>query len=370
MARGTLAPSHHAKRALVVALIFASALGGASSGCQGPDDVVATITVDSPAVGGSANLGGGPPDSAWGGSGSGDEPRLLSLTGDLEAHDPSLIEAGATYYLFHTGPGIPLKTSTDLLSWKAAGSAFEELPAWIGELLPDVTNLWAPDVVRFGGLYHLYYAASTFGTGESCIGHATASDLRVDTVWNDQGPLICSDVDEIVDWDAIDPNHFVDADGQRYMVFGSYSTGIKMIPLDGDGNRQGEAMFDLAQRPVEVAIQAPTALYRAPYYYLFSTFDRCCEGVNSTSNIRIGRAEQVEGPYVDRDGAELLEGGGSVFLEGNERFRGVGANSIFQIAGRTFHAYHAYDANAAGTAILRIGQLGWDEDDWPVAAGP
>src|SRR5690606_845579 len=131
------------------------------------------------------------------------------------------------------------------------------------------------------GQYHLYYAASTFGSGRSCIGHATSPDLTLSTSWQDQGYIICSDVDEDVDWDAIDPNTFPDENGDFWMVFGSYGSGIKLLPLDADGSRLGDDLYSLAERPTEVAIQAPSAVYRNGYYYLFASFDFCCSGLNS-----------------------------------------------------------------------------------------
>lgn len=339
-------------------------VGAIAFACTGPEDVVATRPE---ATNGTGGLWTGLPD---GGAGGAAAPELLSLSGDLEAHDPTLVRSGNTFFLFHTGPLLPLKVSSNLLDWEAMGAAFERVPTWIPETLPDVTDLWAPDLAEFGGLFHLYYAASTFGTGVSCIGHATTIDLRIDSTWEDQGPIICSDVEEIVDWDAIDPSTFVGEDGDRYMVFGSYSSGVKLIRLAADGSRADDSLVALAARPIEVALQAPAAVYRDPYYYLFVTFGRCCAGVDSTSSIRVGRSSAVTGPYQDKDGLPMLEGGGSILIDGNVRFPGAGASSVFEIDERMFMAYHAYDANAAGRAVLRISELTWDTDEWPLAAGP
>jgi hypothetical protein len=34
-----------------------------------------------------------------------------------------------------------------------------------------------------------------------------------------------------------------------------------------------------------------------------------------------------------------------------------------------FNVYHAY-ADPSGAAMLRISELAWDADDWPISAGP
>lgn len=303
-------------------------------------------------------------------SDSGGALTVLELEGDLETHDSTVLEADGVYYLFHTGPGIRIKTSNDLLTWADSGQVFDELPPWIPERLPDVTDLWAPDVSWFGGTYHLYYAASTFGSGRSCIGHATNEALDSGEPWVDRGFIVCSDVDREEDWDAIDPATLSDASGTRWMVFGSFGSGIKLIRLNAAGERDGDELYSLAARPVEHAVQAPFLLERAPYFYLFVSFDRCCRGTSSTYNIRVGRSQALEGPYVDRDGVPMLEGGGTLVLEGDERWRGVGANTILTTASGTYNVYHAYDANAAGRATLRIAELGWDDEGWPISAGP
>ncbi len=355
-------------------LLFVSAVAS----CTTESDVVARFrdggvgpggAVTSGEVG-SAGRGGAGPGTA--GAAEPDTVRALELGGDLEAHDSSVIELDGGYRLFYTGAGIPTKVSGDLTTWVEAGRVFSENPAWIKELVPDATDLWAPDVAHVEGRYHLYYAASTFGSGRSCIGHASAESLAAFTNWEDHGAVICSDLDGAEDdWDAIDPSQVTDAEGGRWLVFGSFGSGIKAIPLDEEGQREGTELYSLAARPEEPhAIQAPFALYRQPYYYLFVSFDWCCRGVSSTYEIRVGRSPELLGPYVDREGSPLLKGGGTLLLAGNERWRGVGANALLTTRGRDYVVYHAYDANAAGRATLRIAEVAWDAEAWPVLGGP
>lgn len=358
------------------------AAGGAeaTAGSRTAGDLTMAGTTTSSGTGGIAGAttgstggetAGGSAGTTSGADGGTSLPQALPLTGDLDTHDSCVIEAEGRYTLFYTGFGIQCKTSNDLLDWREGSRVFAETPAWIGELVPDATVLWAPDVSFVDGVYHLYYAASTFGSGRSCIGHAVSRSLF--DGWEDRGPVICSDLggEDIDDWDAIDPSTITASDGTRWMALGSFGSGIKLIQLEATGAWADDTMHSLAARPPETpAVQAPFLLYRAPYYYLFVSFDFCCRGVSSTYNIRVGRSERVLGPYVDRDEVPMLEGGGTLVLEGNDRWRGAGANTILTAQGRDYNVYHSYDANDAGRATLRISEVEWDEEGWPVVGGP
>ena len=298
-------------------------------------------------------------------------PVELELSGDLEVHDPSMTLVRGGYRLFGTGQGISQRSSSDLREFAAEAPVFVQNPAWIEPRVPGVTNLWSPDVSFFGRSYHLYYAASTFGSDRSCIGHATADDPAEANAWTDRGEVICSNTDDTVqDWNAIDPNVVIDTGGTPWLVFGSYLSGIKLTKLDADGAlADGELVSIAARNGTTQAIQASSLYRHGRYYYLFASFDGCCRGVDSTHKIAVGRATEIFGPYLDRDGVPLLEGGGSILLESDERFRGPGSNSILLDAGKPHIVYHAYDAENEGRVTLRISTLVFDEG-WPVSAGP
>ena len=296
-------------------------------------------------------------------------PRALELSGNLGTHDPAVLEEDGVFHLVHTGRGLPGKTSTDLRSWSAASAVFPAgNPAWIGSQVPGATDLWAPDLSRFGGQVHLYYSASTFGSNASCIGHATRASFASGS-FVDQGAVICSNHGSDDDWNAIDPNVIVDQDGTPWLAFGSFWSGIKAVRLDASGARADDEVHALASRGGG-AIEAPFIVRRCGFYYLFVSFDRCCDGANSTYNIRVGRAEQVLGPYVDRDGTPLLDGGGTLLVQGAGRWHGPGHNAVLFSGDRAYHVFHAYDAESGGAPRLRVAELAWDADGWPVSGGP
>jgi arabinan endo-1,5-alpha-L-arabinosidase len=313
----------------------------------------------------------------------GPKPPGLELSGDISpVHDPAIIRAGDTYYLFNTGhqgqPGgiVPIRTSKDLRHWQLRGAVFPELPAWASAAVKGTRGIWAPDISYSHGEYRLYYSVSTFGRNRSAIGLATAPRLDPDAPargWTDKGKVIESDDKD--DYNAIDPNAFTDADGRDWLVFGSFWSGIKMVRLDGATGMPlaGEAnLISLVRRPRPDAVEAPFLIRHGDYYYLFVSFDFCCRGAKSTYYTVVGRSKDVTGPYVDRDGKNLLDGGGGFIvlhaqLDPTRRFVGPGHSALLSDGGQDYIVYHAYDTRAEGAPTLRIQRLGWTEDGWPVA---
>ncbi len=302
-------------------------------------------------------------------SGEGD---ALELTGDVRyVHDPVIIKQDDTYYVFCTGARVPVRSSTDLHEWKRVKpSAILETPAWAIEYVPKVTDLWAPDISFYNDRYQLYYSASTFGSNHSCIGLMTNTTLNAEDEaynWEDQGMVIASDNPN--SYNCIDPNFVLDEEGEAWLAFGSFWTGIKMRRLDkatGKLSEDDTKLYALAQRFVNSgAIEGPFIYHKGDYYYLFVSFDSCCQGTDSTYHVMVGRSEKVTGPYVDRDGTEMMKGGGTQVTFPTNRWRGPGHNAIFQENGQDYIVYHSYDAQSGGIPTLRIVPLQWDQDGWP-----
>jgi arabinan endo-1,5-alpha-L-arabinosidase len=304
-----------------------------------------------------------------------------ALAGDISpVHDPCIIRAGDTYHLFCTGhlgkePGVlPWRTSTDLVHWTSNGSVFEELPGWAQQEVPGTSGIWAPDISFDDGRYHLYYALSTFGKNRSAIGLATTPTLdRADPAfgWRDEGVAFRSQSDD--DFNAIDPNHAVDEEGRPWLAFGSFWGGLQIVPLDPATGKPpaGAAARTIARRPRPDAIEAPFIIRRGDFHYLFASFDFCCRGSDSTYYTVVGRAPAITGPYVDRDGRPMMEGGGTVVLcadrSAGDRFVGPGHCAVLQDRDRDYIVYHAYDTANDGVPTLRIRPLAWSADGWPTA---
>jgi arabinan endo-1,5-alpha-L-arabinosidase len=286
-------------------------------------------------------------------------------------HDPVMAKEGDTYYAFSTGSRIIVICSVDMVTWEFCGRVFEEVPTWLQKAVPGVGHLWAPDISFVNGRWRLYYAGSTFGSNRSVVGLATNATLDRDSPdygWVDEGLVIASGPGD--DWNAIDPNLVVDDAGRHWLAFGSFWSGIVMRRLDATTGKltpEDEKLYALASRrgTGTDAIEAAFILRRGDFYYLFVSFDQCCQGVDSTYNVRVGRAKEITGPYVDREGRPMIEGGGTPLLSAYGHWRGPGHNGIYVEGDTVWLPYHAYDAQTAGISKLRIESVAWDAEGWP-----
>lgn len=303
------------------------------------------------------------------------------LSGDLSpTHDPVIIREGDTYYVFGTGGHyITSRTSKDLRHWTAAGSVIAAMPDWALKAVPGAQGMWAPDISYVNGEYRLYYAVSTFGSNRSAIGLFTSPTLdpkAKDYGWKDRGMVLMSTPED--DFNAIDPNFIVDAEGRQWLALGSFWSGIKLFPLDpGTGKpRAGTRPYSIARRPAPAGapdpVEAPFIIRHGGWYYLLASYDYCCKGVNSTYYTVVSRSRKITGPYLGKDGSAMMMGGGTVFLRADlqeeQRFRGPGHPGAFtDTDGTTYVVYHAYDRRNDGAPTLRIAPIRWDADGWPVA---
>ncbi len=296
-------------------------------------------------------------------------------TGEVTGvHDPSVIQSGDSFYIFSTGRGIPIRRSADLFNWKRAGRVFDQAPEWTHAFNLRGNSIWAPDISRCDGEYRLYYAVSSFGKTASAIGLAVTKSVdpaSPDCKWIDRGKVI--ETPERSDWNAIDPCAFEDADGKAWMVLGSCWRGLKLVELD----RQTGLLANPAAQPISVAAHPPTNIIeegyirrRGDFYYLWESVDHCCRGIASDYRILVGRSKDVRGPYRDRDGRPMTEGGGTLVLASYGKVRGPGSCAIVDLGGKSFLVHHMYDADNAGTPTLQIRQLFWAGDGWPVVGEP
>jgi arabinan endo-1,5-alpha-L-arabinosidase len=289
------------------------------------------------------------------------------VTGNISpVHDPSMIKVGTAYSLFATGGGIEQRASIDRTNFTPAvtAHAFAALPAWTAPYT-NGTDLWAPDVSFTGGQYYLYFAASTFGSSNSAIGLAT-SPTGASGTWVDSGAAVLTSA-TCAGSNAIDPAFIRDASGNRWLAFGSFFNGINMVQLEPSTGKPLGATptcYSLAQR-TGTAIEGSTVYPHNGMYYLFASVDVCCQGVNSTYHIVVGRSSNPQGPYVDRGGIPMTQGGGTIVLATHGNIIGPGGQGVFSDTDGDVLVYHYYDGNNAGTPTLGINLLGWTSDDWP-----
>jgi arabinan endo-1,5-alpha-L-arabinosidase len=265
-----------------------------------------------------------------------------------------------------------------------------DFASWTGLQTPPSANggsnidVWAPSLLYSNGTYYQYYAIPYEpSTGaEAVIGLATSTTAW--GPWTDQGVIVSSwtaatskpptvnpwGFASTTTWNAIDPAPFIDASGNRWLVFGSWQDGTHLIQLDPTtGQRSGTTVYSIAAR--SAGEEGPFIYYWNGYYYYFAPINVCCEGTSSTYRTIVGRSTTVTGPYVDRGGIDLTSGGGTILISSHANIYGPGGGSVFTDTGvdgtssQPTFVYHYYDGNNNGTPTLGMNRLVFDSDGWP-----
>ena len=293
-----------------------------------------------------------------------------ALDGEILVHDPStVILNSGRYYTYGTGNGLPILASDDGWTWRRAGSLVSALPG--GKVGAEVlarggNSTWAPDVIHIGDRFFVYYSAP--GTQpKSAIGllvGATLDPESADYHWEDAGPVVWSD--GVEDSNAIDPGVLLGPDGRLWLTYGSYFGYIRLVELDP---KTGKRRYP-DRAPVNIAVnsEASILIHRDGWYYLLVTHGSCCQGANSTYNIRMGRSRKVTGPYLDNMGVDMLEGGGKLFAASRGRHVGPGHFGLLDLGQgvQKFSLHYEADLDRGGVSVLDIRPLLW-RDGWPVA---
>ena len=270
-------------------------------------------------------------------------------------HDPSTIaECEGKYYTFGTGGGGLI--SEDGWSWHS------------GAVRPGGGA--APDVMKIGDRYLCIYGATGGGLGG---GHSG----RILTMWNKtldpnspdfkwtQAVEVCAS-DGMEDQDAIDPGLLLDpTTGRLWVSYGTYFGTIRLIELDP---KTGFRVSGNKEKDIAIDCEATDLIYRNGWYYLLGTHGTCCDGVNSTYNIVVGRSRSVEGPYIDNVGRDMYHGGGRMVVNAGDRKVGAGhfGRTIIDEGVEVTSFHWEADFDQGGRSVLAIRPLLW-KNDWPYA---
>ncbi len=303
-------------------------------------------------------------------------PLEVSASRGIVTRDPSsVVSCKDEYWVFYTGRGVPSYHSKDLVKWERGPAVFKTAPEWIAQVVPENRGMsyWAPDIMKVGDRYCLYYSVSSFGKMTSAIGLATTPTLDPNDPtyhWTDQGMVVRTQEKQPGDaYNAIDPSVFQDTDGSLWLTFGSYWTGIKLIQLNPKTGKRLTPEAKVVSIAFNHSIEASYLCKHDDYYYLFENWGSCCQGPKSTYNIRIGRSKTITGPYLDKAGGSLMSSGGSVFLATtNGPLIGPGHAGTLNAQGREwFTSDFEGDLRMDGQATLAILPLRWNADGWPEA---
>ena len=298
-------------------------------------------------------------------------------------HDPSLINANGSYYVYSSSELGSFYRSEDLEEWHLVGQVFDALPDWLVRQIPQANHIGAPDLTFYNGEYLYFYQSHISNTCDAATGLATNKSLdpeSADYQWIDHGLILRSkphyaDIDiycgdENATFNAIDAHFFVDADDQPWLVFGSTIGGIKLVKLDPVTLKPlpNPEFITLAQRFLlqdDPIIEAPHLLFRDGYYYLFVSFNHCCLGADTQYHVRVGRSRNIAGPYFDNQYWPMLLGGGTPLIARDGDYIGTGHSDVFSERGQDWLVHHAKRPDEGYRAYLQIRKLRWLKNGWP-----
>lgn len=363
-------------------------------------------------------------------------------------HDPTVEKCGEYYYMYgtdasygnvHVGHGhFPYRRSKDLVNWEFQGMAMNATPEWVKDTLnnmrgrlglPQIDNpgygYWAPVVRKAGSKYRMYYSividnyiqtgkpsttANFDGswTERALIGLMETDDLASNQ-WEDKGMVVCSSSDKGTNWsrpslnnwdgyfkwNAIDPSFIVTPEGEHWLVYGSWHSGIVSLKLNsqtGKLDKLGEpwdinALPDYGSRIYTRDInsrwqgsEAPEIIYneQTGYYYLFLAYDE----LSVAYNTRVCRSRNINGPYVDFNGNDATNGirDCKPILTHPYKFNnhsgwvGISHNCVFNDGSGNWYyvSQGRLPANTGGNAYSNAIMMGhvrkirWTESGWPV----
>lgn len=363
-------------------------------------------------------------------------------------HDPSVMKADDGYYYMyqtdasygnaHDGHGhFHARRSKDLVNWEYMGATMEQTPAWVKTTLNEMRaemglapidnpsfGYWAPVARKVSaGKYRMYYsividnyiktgAANTLAnfdgswTERAFIGMMETTD-PASNIWVDKGYVVCSSSDKeqnwlrpltsnwdaYFKWNAIDPSYIIDKQGEHWLIYGSWHSGIVALQLNGETGKPlkelgkpwdvnalpnyGELIYTRNSR--WQASEAPEIIYNptTDYYYLFMAYDE----LSVAYNTRVCRSRSISGPYVGIDGANVTAGG-DIYpvvthpykFNNSDGWVGIAHCAIFDDgAGNWFYSSQArYPKDVPGinaSNALMVGHvrsIRWTTSGWPV----
>ncbi|CAL65668.1 arabinan endo-1,5-alpha-L-arabinosidase [Christiangramia forsetii] len=357
-------------------------------------------------------------------------------------HDPTVVKDGEYYYMYqtdasygnaHEGHGhYPYRRSKDLINWEFKGAVFPEAPSWIKDSLnsmradmdpslPPIENpnygFWAPHVTKVDDKFRLYYSVvvtnpiigndpNSSWTERAFIGLAESNDLSSGN-WEDKGMVISSiaDGEETYlrdngnDWsgyfkfNAIDPSFVVTPEGEQWLIYGSWHSGISAVQVDPSTGKPSklEALEDYGVRIAGrgnvgsnrwQGLEAPEIIYNQEtgFYYLFQAYDE----LSVAYNTRVVRSQNITGPYYGIDGGNVTEGAEAYPIlthpykfDGHTGWVGISHPSVFQNpdTGKWFYSSQGrLPENVAGINVSNAVMMGqireiyWTQDGWPLVA--
>ncbi|MEW5870043.1 MAG: glycoside hydrolase family 43 protein [Chloroflexota bacterium] len=302
------------------------------------------------------------------------QPRALFQNPVLKENfaDPFVLKVGELYYVYASnasGKNIPLAVSSNLVKWQILNDAMPALPKW-AKLTGGL--VWAPEVIKVGEKYVMYFAARDKASDKQCIGVSVSDDPEGKFKDTNLQPLVC----QAKEGGTIDASPFRNQDGNLYLYYKNdgnccnLATHIYVQELAPDG-------LSLLGEPIQLVrndelweghvIEAPTMFAHDGKYFLFFS------GNNYAGHeYAVGYAvcHSPLGPCRDAPENPIL----ASHLENRDAMViGPGHQALLQVGDQTWIIYHAWEVISGSyrgdRRLLWLDRLDWI-DGRPVVIGP
>lgn len=316
-----------------------------------------------------------------------------TLETTIGVHDPSIFKdpKSGTYYVYSTGM-IDIFKSDDLIHWSRTENTLPTVPDCVKEIYKhdtaeEYSNIWAPDMYyNEDDAETPYYLTCSYSDqfGKNNSSMILFRSASPDGPWENGEILFTSSSsdEELNKVNAIDSNICIDhKTGKKYMLYGSFWQGLHLKELNDDFSvkepkKVGSRIFSRYR-----GIGGPEGGYiiyneETDYYYMFASYD----SLSDNYAIRVARSKNIEGPYVDHNGAGVdrfddpeSEAGniygykliGSYQFSGQTTYYAPGHNSVLNDDGEWYLVHHTRVTNG-GYATLHVRKMYWNEQGWPV----
>ena len=264
--------------------------------------------------------------------------------------DPSVLKDGDDYYMtfssFDAYPGLVVWHSRDLVNWQPIGPA----------LFRNVGSVWAPDLVKHGGRYYIYFPART---AEYRSNYVVWAD-RITGPWSEPIDLKLP---------LIDPGHAVGEDGKRYL----FLSGGRYVPLADDGfSTAGELKhaYEGWRYPDDWVVESfsqegPKILRHGEYFHMILA-EGGTAGPPTGHMIVSARSKSIHGPWENSPHNPIARA-----LSAEERWWSKGHGTLVEGPDRHWYiVYHAYEKGflTLGRQTL-LEPVEWTADGWVKLAG-
>lgn len=316
-----------------------------------------------------------------------DQPKVYSFVPALRVNFPDafVLRDGAEFLAYSTNTdriNVPMATSRDLANWSQVRDAAKPgqlhdamptLPAWAKRGLT-----WAPEVIKTGSVYVLYFTARHAKSDLQCIGAAISASPRGSFVDTSDEPLVCQ-------YDlggTIDAHPFRDSDGQLYLYYKNDGNNPKVLKtsriwvqrMSADGLKLTGQAVPLVKNDAYWewrVVEAPAMVRHdedgdgSGYTLFFSANHFGWESDQRLSNYGTGYAncKGPMGPCTDASDKPWLY---SFNTRSEGCLSGPGHPTIFEAGKRRFIAFHAWAATSGCRKLgdkrfLYVAPLMWDK---------